>query len=69
MRVWVVRRQYGHDGSTQAVRNPTACRLTAVRLLHTAAWAVFAGFIVAMPILARCDGLQLVRQSADPRLA
>ncbi|MCJ7450877.1 MAG: hypothetical protein MUO39_00165 [Steroidobacteraceae bacterium] len=32
--------------------NGTACRLRAVRLLHTAVWAVFAGCIVAIPVLA-----------------
>jgi len=69
MRVWVVRRQYGNDGSTQSMKSPAVRRLTAVRLLHTAVWAVFAGCIVAIPILAHCGGLQLVRQSANPRLA
>ena len=32
--------------------NETARRLRAVRLLHTAVWAVFAGCIVAIPVLA-----------------
>jgi hypothetical protein len=34
------------------MKNVAARRLRTVRLLHTAAWAVFAGCIVAIPVLA-----------------
>ncbi|MEZ4266493.1 MAG: hypothetical protein R3F39_08950 [Myxococcota bacterium] len=34
-------------------------RLLAVKLVHTAVWAVFAGCIVAIPIVAACGALPL----------
>ena len=41
-----------YAGSTQSMTNAAARRLTAIRLLHTVVWAVFAGSIVAIPVLA-----------------
>jgi hypothetical protein len=37
---------------THGMTNVAARRLRAVRLLHTVVWAVFAGCIVAIPVLA-----------------
>jgi len=48
----VARRSERHAGSTQSMTNEAARRLRAIRLLHTAVWAVFAGSIVAIPVLA-----------------
>lgn len=39
-------------GSTQSMTNAPARRLRAIRLLHTVVWALFAGSIVAIPVLA-----------------
>ena len=52
MRVLVVRRSEGHAGSAKNMTDAHARRLTAIRVLHTAVWAVFAGCIVAIPVLA-----------------
>jgi hypothetical protein len=52
MRVLVVRRSEGYAGSAKNMTDAPARRLTAIRLLHTAVWAVFAGCIVAIPVLA-----------------
>ena len=42
----------GNAGSTHSMPNEAARRLKAIRLLHTAVWAMFAGCIVAIPVLA-----------------
>jgi hypothetical protein len=42
----------GMAGSTQSMTKTAVRRLRAVRLLHTAVWAVFAGCILAIPVLA-----------------
>jgi len=52
MRVLVVRRSEGYAGSAKNMTDAPARRLTAIRVLHTAVWAVFAGCIVAIPVLA-----------------
>ena len=52
MRVLVVRRSEGYAGSAKNMTDASARRLTAIRVLHTAVWAVFAGCIVAIPVLA-----------------
>jgi hypothetical protein len=39
-------------GSTRSMTDAAARRLRAIRVLHTAVWAVFAGCIVAIPVLA-----------------
>jgi hypothetical protein len=36
---------------SHAMKNETACRLRAVKLLHTVVWVVFAGCVVAIPWL------------------
>jgi hypothetical protein len=38
-------------GSAQSMTNEAARRLRAIKLLHTAVWAVFAGCIVVIPVL------------------